>query len=78
MQRISRISADSGKIVPKTPTIGDGSAKIPYAGEQGDLSTHRENQVPCSADNRDLAGMTRRLPLENGRTPGLIYHFSMQ
>jgi len=61
MQAISRISVDSGKTVPKSPTIRGGSGTIPYAGEQGINSPYQGIKVPSSAENRDIARLTRRL-----------------
>ena len=61
MQGISRISAIRGKTVPKSPMIRGGSRKIPYAAEQGINSAHQGIKVPCSAENRDISRLMRRL-----------------
>jgi len=50
-----------GKTVPKSPTIRGDSRKIPYAGEQGTNSAEQEIKVPCSAENRDISRLMRRL-----------------
>jgi hypothetical protein len=41
--------------------LGD-STKIPYASEQGTFSAEQGINVPCSAENRDIWRLTRRLP----------------
>jgi hypothetical protein len=48
------------KAVPKSPAIRGASGKIPYAGEQGDYFAEQGIQVPCSAENRDIARLMRR------------------
>ena len=47
-----------GKTVPKSPTIQDGSSKIPYAGEQGIFSANRELKFPAPPKT----GMSRHFP----------------
>jgi hypothetical protein len=49
-----------GNTGPKNPTIGGGSSKIPYAGDQGIKSAHQGIKVPCSAENRDISRLIRR------------------
>ena len=59
MQRISRVSADSRKTVPKRPMIRGVSRRIPYTAEQGINSAHQGIKVPCSVENRDISRLTR-------------------
>src|SRR5208337_4297116 len=61
LQGIHPIPADSGKTVPKSPTIQGGSRKIPYASEQGDFFAEQGIEVPCWAENRDISRLMRRL-----------------
>jgi len=38
-----------------------GSTKIPYASGQGIFLAEQGIKVPCSAENKDIARLTRRL-----------------
>jgi len=49
------------EMAPKSPMILGGSGKITYASEQGICFAEQGIKVPCSAVNRDIVRLIRRL-----------------